>query len=319
MTPAGATSTASRDSIRTHSKSFALASRALPPEARDHAVALYAWCRRADDAVDLVGEAEQPAALAALRSELDAVYGGRALVDPILLDFQRTVTARRIPRRYAEDLLVGMSMDVRGHRYETVQDLHDYCYYVAGCVGAMMCHVMGIKDDGALPNAAHLGMGMQITNICRDVEEDWARGRLYVPDEVLAAEGAGGLGASIRGPFPEEAREPVARATDRLLTMADHFYRSGDAGMSALPWRASVSIRTARRVYSAIGSRVRRQQCDPLAGRAFVPLSGKLALMAGSVARGVLGAPRRIASGRARLPEAVLHYPDDVLPLEGTR
>lgn len=317
MTATRATSHASRDSIQKHSKSFSLASRALPPGARNHAIALYAWCRRADDAVDTVGEEEQPAALAALRAELDRVYAGADLSDPILSDFQHTVSTRKIPRSYPEDLLIGMSMDVAGYRYETLRDLYDYGYYVAGCVGTMMCHVMGIKDDRALRNAAHLGIAMQITNICRDVEEDWHRGRLYVPDEVLAVEGAAGLGQALGGPFPEDARGPMARSIDRLLTVADRFYRSGDAGMWALPWRASVSIRTARSVYSAIGGRVRRQGCDPLRGRAFVPFSAKIGLMAGSVAGALARAPSRIGAPAARLPTTVLTYPDDVLPLEG--
>ncbi|MEM7417256.1 MAG: phytoene/squalene synthase family protein [Gemmatimonadota bacterium] len=310
-------SEASRDSIRTHSKSFALASRALPPEARDHAVALYAWCRRADDAVDLVGESDQPAALAALQAELDDIYGAVSLADPILRDFQATVTACAIPRRYAEDLLVGMRMDVDRTRYRTLQDLYDYCYYVAGCVGTMMCHVMGVRDDEALRNAAHLGMAMQITNICRDVEEDWGRDRLYLPDELLAEEGAGGLDERLGQAFPDDARGAVARTIERLLTIADRFYRSGDAGIYALPWRASVSIRTARSVYSAIGVRVRAQECDPLAGRAFVSMSGKLLLMGRSIGRSLLDLPGRVGSSPTRPPTRVLDYPRDVLPLEG--
>lgn len=311
-----AASEASRDSIRKHSKSFALASRALPPEAREHAVALYAWCRRADDAVDLVDEGDQPAALAALQAELDGIYGSTDAVDPILRDFQRTVAACAIPRRYAEDLLVGMRMDVDGTRYRTLQDLYDYCYYVAGCVGTMMCHVMGVRDDDALRNAAHLGMAMQITNICRDVEEDWGRERLYLPDELLAEEGAGGLDQHLGEDFPVDARGPVARTIDRLLSIADRFYRSGDAGIYALPWRASVSIRTARSVYSAIGGRVRAQDCDPLAGRAFVSTGGKLALMGRSIGRSLLDLPGRWSAGPARSPHRVLDYPRDVLPLE---
>ena len=318
MMTARRASPASQDSIRTHSKSFALASRALPPSTRDHAVALYAWCRRADDAVDLVSEDAQPAALAALRSELDGVYGGGALTDPILADFQRTAKERGIPRRYAEDLLVGMEMDVAGTRYTTYQDLYDYCYYVAGCVGTMMCHVMGIKEDRALRNATHLGIAMQITNICRDVHEDWERGRLYIPDELLAEEGAPGLTKELGGAFPTSATDAVARATDRLLAIAERFYRSGDAGLWALPWRSSVSIRTARSVYSAIGGRVRAQGCDPLAGRAYVPLSAKLVLMAGSLTRALVDVPSRIGSGPSRTPSRTLIYPDDVLPLEGT-
>ena len=149
-------------SIRKHSKSFSLASRVLPSDARAHAVALYAWCRRADDAVDLVAPDRQGPALEALRSELHGVYAADTLADPVLaLLFQVTAIERRVPRRYAEDLLEGMEMDVRGQRYDTMEQLLTYCYHVAGCVGLMMCHVMGLRRERALPRAAHLGMAMQ--------------------------------------------------------------------------------------------------------------------------------------------------------------
>ena len=216
-------------SISKHSKSFALASRVLPPSSRAHAVALYAWCRRADDAVDLVPPERQGEALDALRAELCNVYDGAALDDPVLALFQATARERGVPRRYAEDLLRGMEMDVRGQRYETMDQLLAYCYHVAGCVGLMMCHVMGIRDDRSLVRAAHLGIAMQITNICRDVLEDWERDRLYIPDDLLRACQGGGLAEHLGGPFPPDAIPPVSAAIERLLDEADRYYASGDA------------------------------------------------------------------------------------------
>ncbi len=139
--------------IEKHSKSFHLASRVLPPDARIHAVALYAWCRRADDAVDLVAPSRQQEALDTLFDELRLVYEGAEQDDPVLALFQETVHERRIPFRYAQDLLRGMHMDVQGQRYESMDDLLAYCYYVAGCVGLMMCHAMGTRGDWALANA----------------------------------------------------------------------------------------------------------------------------------------------------------------------
>ena len=304
---------ASYDSIQRHSKSFSLASRLLPAEVRLHAVSVYAWCRRADDAVDLESPERQPAALAGLESEVRAVYRGEAIGDPVLSLFQRTVEERVIPMDYPLDLLAGMEMDVRGRRYESMEDLLEYCYHVAGCVGLMMCHVMGVRDESALQNAAHLGMAMQITNICRDVEEDWARHRLYIPGELLGRHGAPGLADRLGGPFPEGARGPASRAVERLLVEADRYYASGDAGLPALSWRCALAIRAARRVYSAIGDRIRRAGCDPLAGRAFVSTGAKLWLILGALSSSVVEVPGRLArSGEPdpSPPGAVLGFPD---------
>jgi phytoene synthase len=306
------------DVIRVHSKSFSLASRLLPREVRDRAVAVYAWCRRADDAIDLAGERGQEEALALLRAELGEIYAGRAGEDPALQMFQQAVRQREIPRRYPEDLLLGMEMDVQGQRYETKEPLLHYCYCVAGTVGLMMSHVMGVKDEAALRNAAHLGMAMQLTNICRDVEEDWERDRLYIPESLIASCGYTGLARLLGQAFPEEAKEAVALAISHLLDEADRYYASGDAGLSALSWRCSLAIRTASEVYSSIGQRIRGADCDPLAGRAIVPLKQKLALTAGAVMASGADLPLRLARlevGGAAAPANLVNFPEDVLPV----
>lgn len=307
---------ASYDSIRRHSRSFSLASRLLPPEARLRAVAVYAWCRRADDAVDLAGPETRRDAIERLGAEVRAVYGGEPIDDPVLALFQRTVWERRIPVEYPLDLLAGMEMDARGQRYDTMEQLLEYCYYVAGCVGLMMCHVMGVAAERALRNAAHLGMAMQLTNICRDVAEDWGRGRLYLPDDLLGRCGAPGLAERLGAPFPDEARVPAGRAIARLLDEADGYYASGDQGLGALSWRCALSIRAARLVYSAIGERIRRAGCDPLAGRAIVPPVAKLALVLRAMAASAVDAPRRLSGPRAppSPPSAVVRLADVVSP-----
>jgi phytoene synthase len=183
---------------------------------------------------------------------------------------------------------------------------------VAGVVGLMMSHVMGVSDEGVLHRAAHMGMAMQLTNICRDVLEDWERERLYIPEQLLAAQACPRLADRLGGPFPGEAREAVARATAALLDEADRCYASGDRGLHALDRRCALSIRTARMVYSAIGTRVRRAGCDPLAGRAIVPLRQKLVLVAGALARSLAG-PR--AGGGTSAPVRCVAYPDDVMPV----
>jgi phytoene synthase len=297
-----------------HSKSFSLASRLLPAPVRRRAVVVYAWCRRADDAVDHAPPGWQLEALQRLRTELGEVYDGRPLKDPVLSAFQQVVRECGIHRAYPDELLSGMAMDVAGTRYDSMDTFLLYCYRVAGTVGLMMSHVMGLSDEGAVRHAVHLGMAMQMTNICRDVLEDWQRGRLYIPEEMLAAQDCPRLSDRLGGDFPERAREPVARATGALLEMADRFYASGDRGLHALDWRCALSIRTARNVYSAIGQRVRRAGCDPLAGRAIVPLRQKLLLVAAALGRSFDG--RGAASGTAASLARCVAFPEDVMPVE---
>lgn len=273
-----------RRTIARHSRSFSLAARLLPPVARDEAVVVYTWCRRADDAVDRAGPQQASRALAELRGELARIYEGPPPSGDVPRAFAAVVQARAIPRVHPEELLEGMRMDVDGTRYDTLDDLLAYCFRAAGTVGLMMCHVMGVRDEAALERAADLGIAMQLTNICRDVPEDWRMGRLYLPADLLADEGACRLADELGGPFPERARAPVARVIRRLLAVADRYYRSGDVGMAALSPRCALAVRTARLVYSAIGDRLADQGHDPFARRAVVPTPHKLGLVARAAA-----------------------------------
>jgi phytoene synthase len=299
-----------RATIAKHSKSFALASRLLDPQTRDRTAVLYAWCRRADDAIDgdLPRDATDKAQIVRrLEDELGAVYARRP-AEPLLHAFGEVACARGIPRAYPMELLAGMAMDANGTRYATMRELRLYCWRVAGVVGLMMTHVFGIDDDAALVHAAHLGMGMQLTNICRDVEEDWRRGRLYIPDELLTRYGAGGLAGDVEttSDIPLSAREPLAGSVRELLAIADRYYASGDRGLRALPWRAAIAVKAASNVYRAIGTRLLARDCDVTAGRAVVSKPRKLG--------GVLAAALRVAvmrtARRARTPLRILEHGD---------
>jgi phytoene synthase len=286
-----------RACIQRHGKSFALASRLLPPRAAEQAAAVYSWCRRADDAID-EARAEAPEhALRRLRSELGELYAGTAPLDPVLHAFGAVLRQTAIPWAYPASLLDGMAMDVSGQHYAELHDLLVYGYRVASSVGLMMCHVMGVSHPDALRHAAHLGLAMQLTNVCRDVREDWQRGRLYLPDVLLRRHGAGGLGADCGKPFPDAAVAACRRVVAELLGIADSYYRSSDAGLAYLSWRCALGVNAARRLYSAIGDEIARQDHDVRAPRAVVPTARKLRLCAraafSAVARGLLHPARR--------------------------
>jgi phytoene synthase len=304
-------------SLSTNSKSFALAARVLPPDTRRDVAALYAWCRRADDAIDLATPEQQGAALARLEREVDEVWRGRPNpAVPELSALSEVVAERGVPRHYALELLAGMRMDVEGARYDTLEDLLLYCHRVAGVVGLMMCHVLGVSDARALRHAAHLGIAMQLTNICRDVVEDWGRGRLYLPESWLAVAGAPGLARHAGGDLPAPARAAMARVVAQLLRQADRFYVSGDRGLCALGLRAAFAVRTARLLYSAIGGRIARSGYDVFAGRAVVPRFRKLIACGRALVDVALTLPRRVLGRFRRAPELpILRFPHDVVPL----
>ena len=299
-------------SIEQHSKSFAMAAKLLPPKVNHDAVVLYAYCRRTDDMIDLCPPAEQRERLAQLQAELDAIYAGEPQADPMLARFQQVVHACAVPRVYFEELLLGMQMDADGVSYQTLDDVLLYAYRVAGVVGLMMCHVMGVRHQAALRHAAHLGMGMQLSNIARDVHEDWQRGRLYLPASLLSECGVGALSPAVGVPLPREAAKGLACATERLLQQADAFYRSGDAGVRYLSFRCGVAIRAARLVYSEISTRVREQGCDPFAPRAVVSKPRKLALVARAFWQSASRAPLLIGSPAPQIPADCVTSPESL-------
>jgi phytoene synthase len=269
--------------IAHHSKSFYLSSLLLPARVREASWALYAFCRRADDAVD-EGEGGDAAMrrVEGLRARLDSVYGrgGQEQKDTdesTQIDRAYAFIAERydIPRALPEALLQGMEMDANGAVYERWADLDAYCFRVASTVGLMMTRVMGYRGDVALLRAADLGMAMQLTNIARDVGEDARRGRVYLPKELLDEVGADPKKLAA-GPADDAARAAVKR----LLARANTHYRAADLGVPLLPRACRLAIASSREIYSAIGDAIAANGYDSISTRAYVPLGRKLLLVA---------------------------------------
>lgn len=293
--------------MATHATSFTLAARLLPPRVRDRTVALYAWCRACDDAIDLAPPETHAATLAALERELASIHAGEPQRRPHAAAFQEAMRACAIPVTYPTELLAGLRMDVEQSTYGTTGELLRYAYRVAGTVGLMMTHIVGVTDARALPHAAHLGIAMQLTNICRDVAEDWSRGRLYLPADLLGPAAVAALHPGRGVALPGGHEVALAGAVQRLLTLAEAYYASGDRGIAYLDWRAAASVRAARALYSAIGDILARRGYDVLAGRAVVPRRRKLRLAGGAVLQATRDwIARRAAHHATAPPDAVL-------------
>jgi phytoene synthase len=265
---------ACRRLMRGGSKSFFAASLLLPARICAPATALYAFCRLADDVIDM---GDDPlAGMVALTHRLDGIYEGR----PADIDADRALAAAvrhcGIPRPLLDALLDGFLWDAEGRHYHTLADVHDYSARVAGTVGAMMALVMGARSTQALARACELGVAMQLTNIARDVGEDARNGRLYLPRDWLAEAGID-ADAWLQSPRFDTR---IAAVIGRLLDEADSLYRRAEHGIAALPRDCRPAIRAARLVYAEIGEQLRREGLDSITRRTVVSQRRKLALMA---------------------------------------
>ena len=283
--PAGADLVAmSREIMGEGSKSFAQATRLFDPETRAGAYLLYAWCRRCDDAIDgqelghgaePLSKEEQQVRLERLYLQTRAALAGEPMEDPIFAAFQAVAQRFAIPPEPAVALIDGFAMDVEGRRYRTLDELLLYCWRVAGVVGVMMAHVMGVRDRPTLERAGDLGLAFQMTNIARDVIDDARGGRVYLPLDWLAE--AGVPGDAVADPAHRQAVFVVAQ---RLLAGAEPYYDSALAGVARLPYRSAWAIASARGVYREIGRKLLREGPSAWDRRVSVGKAGKLARVA---------------------------------------
>jgi phytoene synthase len=273
--------------MRGGSKSFFAASRVLPARVRPPAVALYAFCRVADDAVDL--NPDDTAAVPRLMQRLDAIYAGRPGAEAADQAMACVVHQYRLPRELPAALIEGFAWDAQGRRYDTIDALLDYCARVAGTVGAMMALIMDTRSPAALARACELGCAMQLTNIARDVGEDARNGRLYLPRQWMREAGLDPDAWLLAPVFDTR----VAGVVARLLTTADDLYRRAEQGVAALPRDCRPAIQAARLVYAEIGREIERAGLDSVSRRAVVSSRRKWTLVA-RAATAALVAPARL-------------------------
>jgi phytoene synthase len=296
--------------IQKGSKSFSLAARLFDPATRDAAFFLYGWCRYCDDQVDQAGGVDQSGLelrLQALKDKTAGAFSPAPQNEPVFIALQYIVHRYGIPSHYALELIEGMAMDVRATRYANLKELLLYCYRVAGTVGLMMAHVMGLRDQGALKHAADLGIAMQLTNIARDIVEDAAMGRVYLPlawlietqlpvDEIAAP----------------EHREKLALLTRRLLREAEHYYRSGDAGLWDLSFRSACAVAAARSVYAGIGALLVQKRARAWDERTYVTGARKIRLVLWGILGLLRSVPARLLRPWAAAPLRVVWKASDI-------
>jgi phytoene synthase len=276
---------ACRVMTRHHAKTFYFASHVLPKQKRMDAYAVYAFCRYVDDEVDLAPDAGARAkAIAELHELLRAAYvAGDGLPAPYdalpwLVAFRETIRRRAIPQAYFEDLIAGVEMDLGRVRIADWPELDKYCYHVAAVVGLIMVHVLTEPAPELLRPARDLGTAMQLTNILRDIREDWERDRVYLPADELAQFGLG------EEDFANQRSDETFRAMLRKqIERAREYYRAAEPGIIALPNDgARFCARLMSTVYGAILEEIERADYRVFDGRVRVSMARKLWLAAGA-------------------------------------
>lgn len=253
---------------RVHSRTFHLASSLLPPAKCAAVRALYAFCRVSDDIVDRAG-ADPLSDLDTWRRMSLGAHPDRG--SRVALAWADARARYGIPPRYAEQLIDGVARDLCVTRYQSFEELAGYCYGVASTVGLMAMHIIGYCGEEAVPYAIKLGVALQLTNILRDVGEDWRLGRVYLPQDELAAFGLTERDLADGRLCPQwEAflRFQVER-TRRL-------YREALPGIAMLHPDGRFAIAAAAELYGAILEDIERHGGDVFHRRAHISAWGKL-------------------------------------------
>ena len=272
------------DSIAQGSKSFALASRLFDRITRERVWLLYAWCRTADDLVDgqdhggaMAGDHDAKAALARIRALTDRAFAGEPTGAPAFDALGLLLTEIAIPRGVIDDIIAGFELDADDWRPRSEADLLRYAYHVAGAVGVAMALVMGIDagDETTLDRASDLGIAFQLANVARDVAEDAAADRCYLPDEWLVE-----LDIPPGQHMHPAFRSRLAVMAKWLAEMAEEYEASARWGARKLGPRSRWAVLAATGIYGDIAREVRRRGDHAWDHRASSSLGTKLGWVA---------------------------------------
>ncbi len=255
---------------RYHSRTFFVASGLMPTEKKTATRALYAFCRITDDIVD--NASSESERLEKLEQWQQAVMDSGTSVDGLAeLAWADTQVRFNIPHGYAQQLIDGVSQDFAKSRYDTFAELAEYSYGVASTVGLMAMHITGFSGQQAIPYAIKLGVALQMTNILRDVAEDWARGRIYLPQDELREFGLSD--ATIADGIVTEAWRDFMRFQ---IARVHRLYDEALPGVQMLDSDGRFAIGAAAGLYRAILDDIEVHDYDVFSRRAHIGMLGKL-------------------------------------------
>jgi phytoene synthase len=256
--------------LKQNGKSFHFAGLALGAKRLGPISQLYAVCRYIDDCADENTLPEAKRLIAEVKNQMNKAVADLSSQAPTPRDrFEQLVQnliQQGVDPQNLNELVKGAEFDLDQTRIQDLRTLLDYCYLVAGVVGLMMCPLLGATALKAKKYAIDLGIGMQLTNICRDVLADFRNNRIYLPELESLGED-----------FIKSQHSSALKAiVKKYLDLADQYYWSGYQGLSYLPFRSRVAILLAGEVYRHIGEKIRRQDYDVLQGRTVLSLAEKV-------------------------------------------
>jgi 15-cis-phytoene synthase len=262
----------------------------LPADKREAIVTVWDFCRAVDDAVDEAPEGDAPAQVARWRREVAAVFGDGSPTTPQGQALAPLVKRFPMPRSAFEALVEGVEMDLGSRRYDTFEDLYEYCIRVASAVGLMCVEIFGYRDPRAKQYAIDLGVALQLTNILRDVPEDLARGRVYIPQEDLRRfavteddlkREAANAGRGIQSPAVRDLLRHQAERARKYYARAAASLPSGDA-------RRLVAAEIMGAIYRAILTKIEQADYDVFTRVIRIPRPRRALIALGTWARALV-------------------------------
>lgn len=274
---------------RLYAKTFYFASHFLPKEKRNACYAVYGFCRFVDDIIDesspedistkglYILEQWQKAldyiyTNTYSETDTDSVFVGELVKsNPILIAWADTLRKFSIPRELPTELISGIVMDTTVNRFDTFEQLYEYCYKVASVVGLMTCEIFGYSNKAALPHAIDLGIAMQLTNICRDIGEDVDKNRIYIPYSEYRR-----FGLSEDDFLNKQPSNAFSDLIEFQIERALQYYESADNGIPYLSKDSRLTVQLMSTNYRRILYKIRKNGYDVFTKRASLSISEKV-------------------------------------------
>ena len=255
--------------LKKHAKSFYFAGLLLDKQTLHDASVLYAFCRQLDDAADIEDMSEKSVKLQQLITD----YRTDHSQNEINIAFKELKKQYQLNSQFIDDLILGVSSDLQFKQPKDLKELIFYSYQVAGTVGGLMARILGATNEKAWRFAIDLGIGMQLTNISRDVKEDALNNRIYLPQDQL---GSDIDATTILNP---EHKTKVYHVTKEILNTADKYYQSGFSGIYYIPKKNKFSILIAGMLYQSIGNKVLNNNQKFLKQRVYLTVFEKIIIL----------------------------------------
>jgi 15-cis-phytoene synthase len=253
---------------RTQAKNFYYSFLLLPLPQREAMCAIYAFMRYCDDLSDDEGIANRAQAIARWRDDLEAALNGQFSEHPVWPAFADAVERYKIPHKYFFDMIAGVSSDLKPRVVQTFAELYDYCYHVASVVGLTIIHIFGFDDPQALELAEKCGIAFQLTNILRDVREDYEKDRVYIPAEDFARFGV--------SPATLVSTEGLSKLFEFEANRARDYYRQSAPLVAMIHPQSRASLKALIGIYSRLLDKIVDSNYDVLTRRIRVPTWEKL-------------------------------------------